>query len=532
MPGQPVQTDGVRIKDLTPSTIGASNEAIGEDSGQLVLADDILYDKKSIRDLSGVSGSKRVTIVGTGTDEAKFSSIQDAVDYVEGVLIPGGAASTANQATIYVLSGLYDGQVVVSNDGVNLVGVGNPRVVNTGGGSVFVIGSNEAFVIDGFRISSADAAATVAVSSDTGAENKVIKNCTISNAVGHAVSVDEADITIDSCTLSSIEVVDSSPVVTKCTVGVVVINTVSIAPTDCSPRFSDCVISGADSVTLLQESADTPITPFFENCSISGTVVNVTSSFTGPIGTEDIRAIFTSCIFESNTDNVVLGTQVNDTQIQEIWLENCSLKCGNGNYHIDVLTNGPNPGAPPNNNTGVVVLRNNIYIEDDVGYPAVGALLANVDGAVVFDMAEIQSAIMANEYGIFDIGSASSSYLRDSGGLFAATNVEDALSELATFIGLPASSVLLVAAGPVVLTGVEKWVICNHAAPLSITMPITAAAPRQIVIKDKSGSANTNNITVSANVGQTIDGLASFVMSSNYGAISLVWDGVGVWNIT
>ncbi len=52
-----------------------------------------------------------------------------------------------------------------------------------------------------------------------------------------------------------------------------------------------------------------------------------------------------------------------------------------------------------------------------------------------------------------------------------------------------------------------------------------AQAGRVIVIKDGSGKAATFNIIISTEGAETIDGAATFTLSSNYGAINLVSNG-------
>jgi hypothetical protein len=60
---------------------------------------------------------------------------------------------------------------------------------------------------------------------------------------------------------------------------------------------------------------------------------------------------------------------------------------------------------------------------------------------------------------------------------------------------------------------------CSGAAK-TVNLP-TAAAGKKLVIKDESGDASTNNITVSG----TIDGAANYVMAVDYEALTLVSDG-------
>ncbi len=60
----------------------------------------------------------------------------------------------------------------------------------------------------------------------------------------------------------------------------------------------------------------------------------------------------------------------------------------------------------------------------------------------------------------------------------------------------------------------------------SVTLPsaVTAGNGRVYVIKDESGTAATNNITVSSASGN-IDGVSTFVMTTNYQSITVHSDG-------
>lgn len=70
-------------------------------------------------------------------------------------------------------------------------------------------------------------------------------------------------------------------------------------------------------------------------------------------------------------------------------------------------------------------------------------------------------------------------------------------------------------------------------APRTITLPTASAvsAGRYYILKDISGTANTNNITVSRSSADLIDGEVSVVEDSNYGSKTYVSDGVDTWSI-
>lgn len=80
------------------------------------------------------------------------------------------------------------------------------------------------------------------------------------------------------------------------------------------------------------------------------------------------------------------------------------------------------------------------------------------------------------------------------------------------------------------LTLTTVYVGVDTTATRTITLP---ASPNFdglfYIIKDQTGSAATNNITVSGN-GHNIDGTGSVTITMNYGSLSVLWDGTQ-WNI-
>ena len=77
-----------------------------------------------------------------------------------------------------------------------------------------------------------------------------------------------------------------------------------------------------------------------------------------------------------------------------------------------------------------------------------------------------------------------------------------------------------------VMFGTEYIVVMNAAAPVTVTLPSNMATGYTCNIKDISGNASTNNITI---IG-TIDGVANYLLSSNYQSVELVYNGAS-WNV-
>jgi hypothetical protein len=77
------------------------------------------------------------------------------------------------------------------------------------------------------------------------------------------------------------------------------------------------------------------------------------------------------------------------------------------------------------------------------------------------------------------------------------------------------------------------WVIAvtSTAAARTITLPLANAVPAgwQITVKDESGGALTNNITISRSGSDLIDGATSNAINLNYGSRTLYSDGVSKW---
>lgn len=73
-------------------------------------------------------------------------------------------------------------------------------------------------------------------------------------------------------------------------------------------------------------------------------------------------------------------------------------------------------------------------------------------------------------------------------------------------------------------TSLDETIYCNAAGAITVTLPAaTNFNGRRLIIKDKSGNASTNNITVSG--AQTVDGAASKTINTNYGVLRVESDG-------
>jgi len=79
------------------------------------------------------------------------------------------------------------------------------------------------------------------------------------------------------------------------------------------------------------------------------------------------------------------------------------------------------------------------------------------------------------------------------------------------------------------LSGGDEVILCNFSAGHTVTLP-TPTGGRIITIKDISGTAATNNITIARHASEQIEGVsASFVLASNYGRVTLLSDATNWW---
>jgi len=78
---------------------------------------------------------------------------------------------------------------------------------------------------------------------------------------------------------------------------------------------------------------------------------------------------------------------------------------------------------------------------------------------------------------------------------------------------------------PVTVAATDYAVIVKLTTPAAVAVSLPAgAAGRTFVVVDGTGDAYTNNITITANGTDKIQGAATYVVNENYGSLTLVWD--------
>lgn len=80
----------------------------------------------------------------------------------------------------------------------------------------------------------------------------------------------------------------------------------------------------------------------------------------------------------------------------------------------------------------------------------------------------------------------------------------------------------------------DRLIAVNTSSARTINLPACADArdSAEIIVKDATGSAGTNNITIDAAGSETIDGALTRVINTNYGSVRLLCDGVSNWLVT
>ena len=77
----------------------------------------------------------------------------------------------------------------------------------------------------------------------------------------------------------------------------------------------------------------------------------------------------------------------------------------------------------------------------------------------------------------------------------------------------------------------DLYIDVNVSNAVTLTLPPSPPIGTNYIIKDSSGSAGTNNITVSANTGNTVQGSASTSITTDFGSVQIIYDGTNKWLI-
>jgi len=122
--------------------------------------------------------------------------------------------------------------------------------------------------------------------------------------------------------------------------------------------------------------------------------------------------------------------------------------------------------------------------------------------------------------------------LRQAGQAVQLLNDNDQVVEVFGTGGPGDASLRVTTAGDYTIRGGEEVLaVTSTAAARTITLPLASSCgPGEIIlVKDESGAAATNNITVQRAGADTIDGAATKVINTNYGFVRFYCDGVSKW---
>lgn len=123
------------------------------------------------------------------------------------------------------------------------------------------------------------------------------------------------------------------------------------------------------------------------------------------------------------------------------------------------------------------------------------------------------------------------------GPALAASGVEIAVANLAVFSALRSLQVgwqfLIHAVGSAtsfVDPSTDTYIgITDTTATRTVTLPATPSSGVMMFVKDESGAAGTNNITVNTSDGSLIDGSSTAIINQNYGSLSFIFRNGNWW---
>lgn len=94
------------------------------------------------------------------------------------------------------------------------------------------------------------------------------------------------------------------------------------------------------------------------------------------------------------------------------------------------------------------------------------------------------------------------------------------------FLGTPSSYIITPVSGNTAATSGFIYLADTSGASFTITLP-TPVSGRVVIVKDKTGSFQTNNLTVARNGSEMIEGIAANkTLQTNWGCWSFFSDGI------
>jgi hypothetical protein len=93
--------------------------------------------------------------------------------------------------------------------------------------------------------------------------------------------------------------------------------------------------------------------------------------------------------------------------------------------------------------------------------------------------------------------------------------------------------VTIVTTTPYNIVETDEVILVNILSPASVILPtITTGKNTAFYVKDVSGQALSNPITITAVGGATINGIGFALVNGNYSHVQVIWDGIGWQTLT
>lgn len=87
-------------------------------------------------------------------------------------------------------------------------------------------------------------------------------------------------------------------------------------------------------------------------------------------------------------------------------------------------------------------------------------------------------------------------------------------------------SLTMVSSTPYAVQASDVYLSVDTSVPRTIQLPDSSTSGKYFVIKDRTGQATSNNMTITTVGGIVeIDGSTTYTMNQNYGSASFVWNG-------
>lgn len=294
------------------------------------------------------------------------------------------------------------------------------------------------------------------------------------------------------------------------------------------PHTLDMVVASSGSISTITGNTGGPISPTAGNINI--VTANSNIIFAGASSTETLDFGLTTNLLlgsdgaiTSGTHNVSVGklslasdtSGANNTALGYSSLEN--ITTGSNNISLGSGA-GANLTLASSNNIligSAGVLADSATIRIGTSGTQTTAFIVGIDGVNVGSVAKVVT--LASD----QLGTA----IITAGAGITVTPSANAIT-IATS-GITSVSYTNVNTSPYVVLSTDEYLsVDSSGAPITIELPNAATLSRLFVIKDRTGSAATNHITVTTVGGAVnIDGATTFVMNTAYQSIQLIGNG-------